>query len=1027
MAAQIDVKQFHKRADKYLTAWNDAKASGKIEDFDFDSMCVVVGDPGDEDSSYFKGTVVHNWLFGLEFPDTLMLVTPSKFVLLTSSKKAKYFEPLINPKQVDKSVTVEVLARTKDEKENADLFQTFISMIEGTRLGYFAKDRFSGKFLNEWNQTLSLSDRSFEKVDGTKSFSSVMAVKDDNELKYLRNAAKMSSLVLKNYLYSTILRAIDQGKKITHLAICEGAESLLEDGNQKKLAPLKIPADIEVEQAEWCYPPIIQSGGKYDLKASAESDESPLHAGTVLCSVGVRYNAYCSSIGRTLLFVNDKKRAKNYSVLVDLQKHLTSTVIRDGVACNDIYAEAQRYLEKEAPELVKHLISNLGSVIGIDFRDANFAINTKTRRGLRAGMVINLSIGFENLQSDLTDAKNRIYALLLTDTILVGQQDSIFLTDMSKALSDVQFNIKDDKAKENGGANNSIGSPQKKSKVVSSKLRNEDRDENASEEVKRKQHQLQLAQKRQQQGLEKYSNNNGEGPKSERAVFRKFETYRKDVQMPPDIRNLQIYVDKRAQAIILPIFGQAVPFHITTLKNVTKSDEGEYCYLRFNFVTPGGGSGPKGAKDLVFEDPNATFIRSFSYRSADLGRFSELHRDVTELKKISLKRESERALVADLVEQDKLIEVKGKRPARLGDCYARPQPEGKRTSGDLEIHTNGLRYVCRGRMDQKIDVLFSNMQHLFFQPCQGELIVIIHVHLKHPIMIGKKKTKDVQFYREVVDASFDETGNKKRRFNYGDEDELAAESEERKRRDNLDKEFKAFAEKISEATAKAIEVDVPYRELGFQGVPFKQNVLLQPTQNCLVHLTEPPFLVVTMSEIEIAHLERVSFGLKNFDLVFVFEDFHKPVVHINTIPMTNLDTVKSWLDESDVVHYEGPVNLNWGPIMKTITEDPGEFFQIGGWDLILRTDGDDDDDGTGSSEESEFEVGSGDASSESDSDASDYDSNASGGSGSSGSGSDDDDDEGGGDESDDGGGKKGRKRDDSDDDSDARKAKKAKR
>ena len=44
----------------------------------------------------------------------------------------------------------------------------------------------------------------------------------------------------------------------------------------------------------------------------------------------------------------------------------------------------------------------------------------------------------------------------------------------------------------------------------------------------------------------------------------------------------------------------------------------------------------------------------------------------------------------------------GKRPSRLAEVYARPQLEGKRSWGDLEIHTNGLRYVSHGRMDQKI-------------------------------------------------------------------------------------------------------------------------------------------------------------------------------------------------------------------------------------------------------------------------------------------------------------------------------------
>jgi len=30
----------------------------------------------------------------------------------------------------------------------------------------------------------------------------------------------------------------------------------------------------------------------------------------------------------------------------------------------------------------------------------------------------------------------------------------------------------------------------------------------------------------------------------------------------------------------------------------------------------------------------------------------------------------------------------------------------------------------------------------------------------------------------------------------------------------------------------------------------------------------------------------------------------------------------------------GPVNLNWGPIMKTINENPYDFFQQGGWSFL---------------------------------------------------------------------------------------------
>lgn len=61
--------------------------------------------------------------------------------------------------------------------------------------------------------------------------------------------------------------------------------------------------------------------------------------------------------------------------------------------------------------------------------------------------------------------------------------------------------------------------------------------------------------------------------------------------------------------------------------------------------------------------------------------------------------------------------------------------------------------------------------------------------------------QDVQIYREASDVQFDETGNRKRKYRYGDEDEIELEQSEMKRRRALNKEFKAFADKISEAVS----------------------------------------------------------------------------------------------------------------------------------------------------------------------------------------------------------------------------------
>ncbi|KAJ3817642.1 FACT complex subunit SPT16 N-terminal lobe domain-containing protein, partial [Lentinula raphanica] len=262
----------------------------------------------------------------------------------------------------------------------------------------------------------------------------------------------------------------------------------------------------------------------------------------------------------------------------------------------------------------------------------------------------------------------------------------------------------------------------------------------------------------------------------------------------------------------------------------------------------------------------------------------------------------------------KLAEHQRELHAKLQEEGLEKYSEGAGEKGGKEckgwIHQNGVRY--QSPMGQKVDVLFSNIKHLFFQPFSNNSWEEEDIH--------------VQFFREATDVQFDETGNRKRKHRYGDEDEIEMEQQERKRRQFLNKEIKAFAERIAEAASASngepLELDIPFRELSFEGVPFRTSVRLQPTTDCLIHLTDPPFLVMTLSEIEIASLERVQYSLKQFDLCLIFKDFTKPPLHINSIQSISMDNVKNWLDSVDIAMAEGPVNLNWGPIMKHINESP---------------------------------------------------------------------------------------------------------
>lgn len=135
-------------------------------------------------------------------------------------------------------------------------------------------------------------------------------------------------------------------------------------------------------------------------------------------------------------------------------------------------------------------------------------------------------------------------------------------------------------------------------------------------------------------------------------------------------------------------------------------------------------------------------------------------------------------------------------------------------------------------------------------------------------------------------------------------------------RARLNSEFQAFVKKVEDLVD--FEFDIPYNDLGFHGVPNRSNVFLTPTGiyffcnlnslvHCLVNITEQPFFVLTLADVEIAYFERVQvhftvkqiiyqFSLKNFDLVFVKSDYDQPVYHINSISTEYLETIKEWLE-----------------------------------------------------------------------------------------------------------------------------------
>ncbi|KAJ2952572.1 hypothetical protein O0L34_g6895 [Tuta absoluta] len=955
---------------RLYAAWKAAASEAKSDDPLAKVDCLVSCVGVDEDTLYSKSTSLQIWLFGYELPDTITVLTEQSMCFLASKKKIEFLKQIENGKDESDLPPVKLLVRDRNDKDKENynkLIQEIKKSKSGKTLGVFAKDNYPGEFCENWKSAMKAEK--FENVDVSSPMAQLMAPKEDPEVITIKKACLVTVDVFTKYLKDQIMEIIDSDKKVKHSKLAEGVEAAISDK--------KYVTGVDTSQVDMCYPPIIQSGGNYSLKFSAVSDKNHLHFGAIVCSLGARYKSYCSNIVRTLLVNPTDEVQSNYNFLLNVEEEVMKTLVA-GAKLSAVYEAGLALAKKEKPELVDNLTKSFGFAMGIEFRESSIVIGPKTSAVARKGMVFNINIGLANLtNSAATEKEGKTYALFIGDTVLVNEeQPASLLTQSKKKIKNIGIFLKDDDEDEEEEKENKteILGRGKRTAVIESKLRTEH-----SSEEKRKEHQRELAIALNEKAKERLAKQSS--GKDEEKVRKSTVSYKSVSQMPREneVKELKLYVDRKYETVILPIFGVPVPFHISTIKNISQSVEGDYTYLRINFFHPGATMGRNEGGN--YSQPDATFVKEVTYRSTNTKEPGEISppssnlntgfRLIKEVQKKFKTREAEEREKEDLVKQDTLVLSQSKGNPKLKDLYIRPNIVTKRMSGSLEAHTNGFRFTSvRG---DKVDILYNNIKNAFFQPCDGEMIILLHFHLKHAIMFGKKKHVDVQFYTEVGEITTDLGKHQ----HMHDRDDLAAEQSERELRHKLKVAFKSFCERVENMTKQEVEFDTPFRELGFPGAPYRSTVLLQPTSGALVNLTEWPPFVIALEDVELVHFERVQFHLKNFDMVFVFKDYAKKTSMVNAVPMNMLDHVKEWLNSCDIRYSEGIQSLNWTKVMKTITDDIEGFFDNGGWSFL---DPESDAENAAQSEDSEEEEDyePTDAESEEDSeDDSEYDSEAS--------------------------------------------------
>ncbi|KAI3890385.1 hypothetical protein MKX03_028207 [Papaver bracteatum] len=243
--------------------------------------------------------------------------------------------------------------------------------------------------------------------------------------------------------------------------------------------------------------------------------------------------------------------------------------------------------------------------------------------------------------------------------------------------------------------------------------------------------------------------------------------------------------------------------------------------------------------------------------------------------------------------------------------------QGKKTViGTLEAHVNGFRYTTSGEQFQ-VDIIYDNVKKAFFRVDDERMPPLLHFHLYHHIMVGAEKTKDFQLAMNLVGCKRSASGNNK-----------------------------AFQDFVHEVNGKwrsqpisHLQFELLYKKNAFCGVrPSMAPAVFYLTVFSLVGIVEAPFVVVKLRDVEIVNLAQLRPG--EIDMTVVFQDFKRPVLQINSIPIESLEDIKWCLDAANIKFYVNERKVDWALVLEGIRDFPETFIKNGAWDFFNLEDSD---------------------------------------------------------------------------------------
>ena len=895
-----------------------------------------------------------------------------------SQKKLDFLQPSADASAAPgQAVRMRLLPREKGDASvpaNRAALDAMVAAVvaAGKRLALFPSDPLDGAVAQGWRTEVDAAGVTLE--DGLKGAESYLALKDEEALAEMKAAGKLAARVLRQVALADMEGYINDDKKVSNAALAAGVSATVED--RAKLEKRKVPVDTD--SYDQALPLLVQSGGQYTIAVTAPKDgeppkstDRPLSYDVILMSLAMRYKGMRAVCARTYLIDPTPKMKKVYEAIEAAQAGLIALLV-PGAVIKDACATIRDVLIASGIPLEAALSKNFGSGVGARLSDRHLVLSVKNATVVEPGMCFNVSVCLSDIPLEDRHAvaeapvnKLKSYAIVLADTVIVSAAGAppLVVTDKApRALKEVSYEMaseedeEDEEDEEGGGDDDEEADEERrdrsKKKAASGSKRPKDFDPSAgrdetgrsarlrekAKEVdpkaaeKREAHQQELAEKRKAEALKKRAGGQGAGAgagaggDSDEEIENAPDIvgYRSTSDYPKGTRPNQIVVDKARDCVLLPMLGTLVPFHISTIKNCSKSEEGYKSLLRINFYSAGAALGKDTAPSMraaALRHPQALFIRTLNFMSRDGRNFVDVDQKIKAMLKQHRTQRKEEKETGGLVEQPRLVLRREGTVPKVVDIHMWPSIGGRgKTQGTLAAHMNGLLF--QSNKGENLEIIYANIKAAIFQPCEGEHVVLMHFHLKHSILIGKKKFRELQFYTEVVEQSqaLDARGG-----SAYDQDELQEEEREAKLKARLNKAYKYFVTKIEDAVADSHvnfrAFEVPSRDLSFTGSWSKEMRTILLGASSIISVIDRPPLVVPIEDIEFVHFERVLQGGKSFDMVVVLkagvtDKGQDEFVSITQIEMKHMETISTWLDEvAEVIITQSAESLTWKAII----------------------------------------------------------------------------------------------------------------